>query len=260
MNILTDRNTAVTVSDETNQFIEGRNAVTEAIKSGRNIDKIYIAAGKTDATINRIASLARSSGIVVVTVDRKKLDALSITAAHQGVIASVSAAAYCTLEDILENAKKKNEAPLILICDEISDPHNLGAMLRTAECSGVHGVIVPKRRSSGLTAVVAKASAGAVEYIPIARVSNLTAAIHTLQDNGIWVFGAAADGDRTIYQADFRGPSAIVIGSEGNGISRLVSEACDFRIGIPMKGQISSLNASVAAAVILYEALRQRSN
>ena len=170
----------------------------------------------------------------------------------------VAAHAYATVEEILENAKNRGEAPLIVICDELSDPHNLGAIIRTAECAGAHGVIIPKRRSVGLTAVVGKASAGALEYLPVARVANLVSAIRELQKAGVWVFGTAADGDTALYQADLKGPAAIVIGNEGDGMSRLVAEACDFKVSIPMRGRISSLNASNAAAILLYEAVRQR--
>ena len=170
----------------------------------------------------------------------------------------VAAHAYATVDEILENAKNRGEAPLIVICDELSDPHNLGAIIRTAECAGAHGVIIPKRRSVGLTAVVGKASAGALEYLPVARVANLVSAIHDLQKAGVWVFGTAADGNTALYQADLKGPAAIVIGNEGDGMSRLVAEACDFKVSIPMRGRISSLNASNAAAILLYEAVRQR--
>ena len=170
----------------------------------------------------------------------------------------VAAHAYATVDEILENAKNRGEAPLIVICDELSDPHNLGAIVRTAECAGAHGVIIPKRRSVGLTAVVGKASAGALEYLPVARVANLVSTIRELQKAGVWVFGTAADGDTALYQADLKGPAAIVIGNEGEGMSRLVSEACDFKVSIPMRGHISSLNASNAAAILLYEAVRQR--
>ncbi len=197
-------------------------------------------------------------GAAVVETDRRKLDQLSATGAHQGVIAMVAAHAYATVDEILENAKSRGEAPLIVLCDELSDPHNLGAIIRTAECAGAHGVIIPKRRSVGLTAVVGKASAGALEYLPVARVANLVSAIRELQKAGVWVFGTAADGDTALYQADLKGPAAIVIGNEGDGMSRLVSEACDFKVSIPMHGRISSLNASNAAAILLYEAVRQR--
>lgn len=238
--------------------LEGRNAVTEALKAGRTIDKVFLASGDTDSTLRHIASMAKQAGAVITYCDRRKLDSMSQTGAHQGVIAMAAAASYCTVQDILDQAAKRGEKPLIILCDEITDPHNLGAILRTAECAGAHGVIIPKRRNSGLTAVVAKASAGAVEYMPVARVNNLTSAITELKKNGVWVYGTAAEGAEGLYQTDLRGPCAIVIGSEGSGIGRLVAESCDFMISIPMKGQINSLNASNAAAILLYEALRQR--
>ena len=238
--------------------IEGRNAVTEALRSGVAIDKLYIAKGETDRTLGRIAAEAKRSGVVVVEADRRKLDAMSPTHSHQGVIAVAAAKAYSTVEDMLKAAEDRGEKPLLVVCDEISDPHNLGAIIRTAECAGAHGVIIPKRRSAGLTAVVAKTSAGAVSYMPVARVPNIPALLKDLQKQGVWIFGTAAEGTTTLYSADLRGPAAIVIGSEGDGMSRLVREGCDFLVSIPMKGQISSLNASAAAAILLYEAVRQR--
>ena len=195
---------------------------------------------------------------MVVSVDRRKLDAMSFTHAHQGVIALAAAHAYFTVDDILEEAASRGEAPLIVICDELSDPHNLGAILRSAECAGAHGVIIPKRRSVGLTATVAKASAGAVEYMKVARVTNINTAIAELKSKGVWVFGTAAEGSIPMYKADLTGPAAIVIGNEGEGLSQLVRKNCDVMVSIPMKGSISSLNASAAASVLLYEAVRQR--
>ena len=239
-------------------MIEGRNAVTEALKSGRTIDKVYLAAGDVDKALTRLAAQAKEAGAVVVQVDRRKLDELSPTGAHQGIIASVAAHDYVSPEELLALAASRGEPPLLVICDELSDPHNLGAILRTAECAGAHGLIIPKRRSVGLTAVVAKTSAGAVEYLPVARVPNIAATIEWLKKQGVWVYGTAADGNATLYQTDLRGPCAIVIGSEGAGMSRLVSERCDLRVSIPLRGRISSLNASAAAAVLLYEAVRQR--
>lgn len=239
-------------------LIEGRNAVTEALRSGRTIDHVFIAEGDTDKGLSRIAGMAREAGAVVKTADRRKLDAMSPTGAHQGVIAFAAAHDYATVEDILRTAEERGEPPLIVICDELNDPHNLGAILRSAECAGAHGVIIPKRRSVGLTAVVGKTSAGAVEYMKVARVSNLPATMESLKKRGVWIFGTAADGDRLLYDADLRGPAAVVIGSEGYGMSRLVEECCDFKVRIPMKGQITSLNASAAASILLYEAVRQR--
>ena len=239
-------------------IIEGRNAVIEALRSGTAIDKIYVARGETDAALGHIASTARGRGVVVVEADRRKLDNMSRTHAHQGVIALAAVREYASVEDILNAAREKGEPPLIVVCDELSDPHTLGAVIRTAECAGAHGVIIPKRRSAGLTAIVAKTSAGAVSHVPVARVPNLPALLRELKDEGIWVFGTAADGDRPLYEADLKGPAAIVIGSEGDGMGRLVAETCDFKVSIPMKGKLNSLNASAAAAILLYEAVRQR--
>lgn len=241
-------------------LIEGRNAVIEALRAGTSIDKIYLQKGETDRTLGHIASTAREKGIVVVDADKRKLDFMSRTHAHQGVIALASVREYVSVADILNAAREKGEAPLIVVCDEISDPHNLGAIIRTAECAGAHGVIIPKRRSAGLTSVVGKTSAGAVSYVPVARVPNIAALLKELQKEGVWVFGTAAEGTTTLYDADLKGPAAIVIGSEGDGMTRLVREGCDFLVSIPMKGRISSLNASAAAAILLYEAVRQRLN
>ena len=243
---------------EADGIIEGRNAVIEALRTDTPIDKIYLAKGETDKTLGHIASRAREAGIVVVEADRRKLDAMSRTHSHQGVIALAAVREYVSVQSILDAAAERGEAPLLVVCDEISDPHNLGAILRTAECAGAHGVIIPKRRSAGLTAIVAKTSAGAVSYMPVARVANLSATLKELKKQGVWVFGTAADGTTSLYDADLKGPAAIVIGSEGDGMSRLVAENCDFLVSIPMRGRISSLNASAAAAILLYEAVRQR--
>ena len=245
-------------SGEADGIIEGRNAVTEALRAGTPIDKIYLARGETDAALGHIASTARSKGVVVVECDRRKLDGMSRTHSHQGVIALAAVREYATVDDILNAAREKGEPPLIVVCDELSDPHNLGAVIRTADAAGAHGVIIPKRRAAGLTAVVAKTSAGAVAHVPVARVPNLVAALKELQQAGVWVFGTAAEGTTSLYQADLKGPAAIVIGSEGDGMGRLVTENCDFTVSIPMFGKINSLNASAAAAVLLYEAVRQR--
>jgi 23S rRNA (guanosine2251-2'-O)-methyltransferase len=238
--------------------IEGKNAVMEALKAGRPIDKVYIARGEGDKTLGFIASKARAAGAVVSEVDRRKLDFMSETHSHQGVIALAAVREYCSVEDILAIARDKGENPLIVICDELSDPHNLGAIIRTAECAGAHGIIIPKHRSAGITAIVEKTSAGAVEHIAVAKVPNLSSAIDKLKDEGVWIFGTAAGAETSLWNADLKGSAAIVIGSEGTGMSRLVSEKCDFRVSIPMKGEVSSLNASAAAAIMLYEALRQR--
>ena len=239
-------------------IIEGRNAVTEALRAGTNIDKIFIMKGEVDAALGHIASAARQKGIVVADADKNKLDKMSRTHAHQGVIAVAAVREYVSVEDILQIARDKGEQPLIVVCDELSDPHNLGAVIRTAECAGAHGVVIPKRRSSGLTAVVAKTSAGAVSHVPVARVANLPSLLKDLKKQGLWIFGTAADGTTSLYDADLKGPAVIVIGSEGDGMSRLVSETCDFLVSIPMKGKLNSLNASAAAAILLYEAVRQR--
>ena len=244
--------------EENENQLEGRNALTEALRSGRTIDKVFVAAGDTDRSLQHLAAEAQKAGAVVVTVDRRKLDAMSTTRSHQGIIALAAAKEYVSIDDILQEAADRGEAPLIIICDELSDPHNLGAILRTAECSGAHGVIIPKRRSVGLTATVAKAAAGAVEYMKVAKVSNINNAIAELKEKGVWVFGTAAEGSVPMYQADLTGPAAIVVGNEGDGMSQLVRKNCDMLVHIPMKGRISSLNASVAASVLLYEAVRQR--
>ena len=238
--------------------LEGRNALNEALKAGRTIDKVFIASGDTDKGLQRLAAQAKEAGAVVVPVDRRKLDQMSTTHSHQGVIALAAAHEYFTIDDILEEAASRGENALIVICDELSDPHNLGAILRSAECAGAHGVIIPKRRSVGLTATVAKASAGAMEYMKVARVTNINNAISELKEKGVWVFGTAAEGSIPMYKADLTGPTAIVIGSEGDGMSQLVRKNCDVMVHIPMAGRITSLNASAAASILLYEAVRQR--
>lgn len=244
--------------EENEGQLEGRNALQEALKSGRTIDKVFIASGDTDRALQRLAAQAKEAGAVIVPVDRRKLDMMSTTRSHQGVIALAAAHVYYTIDDILEEAAQRGETPLIVICDELSDPHNLGAIMRSAECAGAHGVIIPKRRSVGLTATVAKASAGAVEYMKVARVTNISAAMQELKDKGVWIFGTAAEGSIPMYKADLTGPTAIVIGNEGDGMSQLVRKNCDVTVNIPMKGKISSLNASAAASILLYEAVRQR--
>ena len=244
--------------EENENQLEGRNALTEALKSRRTIDKVFIAAGETDRGLQHLAAQAKEAGAVVVPVDRRKLNFMSTTGAHQGVIALAAAREYATIDDILQVAAQRNEAPLIVICDELSDPHNLGAIIRSAECAGAHGVIIPKRRSVGLTATVAKTSAGALEYMKVAKVTNIVSAIEELKQKGVWVFGTAAEGSVPMYQADLKGPAALVIGSEGDGMSRLVQKSCDMTVHIPMKGQITSLNASASASILLYEAVRQR--
>ena len=244
--------------EEVEGQLEGRNALQEALKSGRTIDKVFVAAGDTDKGLQRLAAQAKEAGAVVVPVDRRKLDAMSFTRSHQGIIALAAAHTYYTVDDLLEEAASRGENALLVICDELSDPHNLGAILRSAECAGAHGVIIPKRRSVGLTATVAKAAAGAVEYMKVAKVSNINNAIAELKEKGVWVFGTAAEGSVPMYKADLTGPTAIVVGNEGDGMSQLVRKNCDMLVHIPMKGRISSLNASVAASILLYEAVRQR--
>lgn len=247
-----------TQAEEVEGQLEGRNALTEALRAGRTIDKVFIADGDTDRALQRLAAEAKEAGAVIVPVDRRKLDQMSFTRSHQGVIALAAAHDYFTVDDILEEAASRGENALIVICDELSDPHNLGAIMRSAECAGAHGVIIPKRRSVGLTATVAKASAGAVEYMKVARVTNINSTISDLKEKGVWVFGTAAEGSVPMYKADLTGPAAIVIGNEGDGMSPLVRKNCDMLVHIPMKGRISSLNASAAASILLYEAVRQR--
>ena len=240
-------------------LIEGRNAVIEALRAGRGIDKIFLARGETDKTLAYLAARARDAGVVVVTADRRKLDAMSVTKAHQGVVAIAAAREYHTVADILAVAAERGEAPFVIACDALSDPRNLGAVLRTAECVGAHGVLIPKRRSAGLTSVVDKTSAGAAEHVPVARVPNLPAALRALKEEGLWIFGAAAaDGAASLWDTDLTGPLCLVIGSEGDGMGRLVAEQCDFLVRIPLRGKLDSLNAATAAGILMYEVLRQR--
>ena len=241
-----------------NETIEGRNAVTEALRAGRALDKVFIARGDTDRGLAYVAARARERGVTVVECDRRKLDAMSVTKAHQGVVAVCAAAHYCTIDDIFARAAGRGESPLIVACDEISDPHNLGAIIRSAECAGAHGVIIPRRRSAGLTAIVDKTSAGAAEHLPVARVPNLPAALDEHTSRGGRTYGTAAEGSSPMWETDLTGSACLVIGSEGDGLGRLVREKCDFLVSIPLLGRVSSLNASAAAAVLLYEMLRQR--
>lgn len=260
-----DRGSAVFIdAQETNadhlteDKLEGRNPVLEALKAERPIDKILVQKGERAGSVVRIITLARQKKIVVQEVEKQKLDSLSSTRAHQGVIAFVAMHQYVELEDILSKAADKGEHPFIILVDEIHDPHNLGSILRTANAAGAHGVVIPKRRSVGLTAVVAKASAGAIEYVPVARVTNLAQTIDKLKEQGIWIVGADMEGEQNFYEANLEGPIGLVVGSEGEGIGRLIKEKCDFLVKIPMKGEITSLNASVAGAIMMYEILRQR--
>ncbi len=244
-------------AQEKQDLIIGRNAVSEVLKSGREIDTLYILRGEKNPAITRLASVCRENGGVVKEVERKKLDFLCGGANHQGVAAFVAAHAYASVEDILDFAREKNEPPFIIVCDELEDPHNLGAIIRTAEAAGAHGVIIPKRRSASLSFAVGKTSAGALEYMRVARVANLPATLETLKAAGCWVYGADMDGE-DYRQTDFSGAVALVVGSEGKGIGRLVREKCDFIVSLPMKGKINSLNASVAAGILMYAVSAQR--
>ena len=237
--------------------LEGRNAVLEVLRSGRDIEKIMVQKGNVEGTIKRIVAQAAEKGVVIQEVSRQKLDELSQTKNHQGVIAQVAAYEYSTVEDILNKAKEKGEAPFIFLLDDIEDPHNLGAIIRTANLAGAHGVIIPKRRASGLTATVARTSAGALNYTPVAKVTNMAATIEELKKRGMW-FVCADMGGEVMYRLNLTGPIGLVIGNEGEGVSRLVKEKCDMTASIPMKGDIDSLNASVAAGVLAYEIVRQR--
>ncbi len=237
--------------------IEGRNAVLEAFRSGKTIDKLYVLEGCEDGPVRTIVREAKKQGSVISFVARERLDQLSETGKHQGVIACAAAYDYVSVEDILERADERGEDPFIILLDGIEDPHNLGAVIRTANLAGAHGVIIPKRRAAGLTGVVAKASAGAINYTPVAKVTNLTDTIKRLKERGIWFVCSDMDGNE-MYGLDLTGPIGIVIGSEGEGVSRLVKESCDLTASIPVRGEIESLNASVAAGVLAYEVVRQR--
>ena len=236
----------------------GRNAVTEALKSGRGINKLWIASGDREGSVAEIAALAKEHGIVVQYVERAKIEALAGGHRHQGVLAYVAPVPYAELEDILKAAEAKGEAPFLVLLDELEDPHNLGALLRTADATGVHGILIPKRRSVSLNATVAKTSAGAVEYVPVARIGNIAQTLKKLKEKGFWVAGADMDGEKAYYEADLTGPLVLVVGSEGKGMSRLTKEACDFIVRMPMVGRINSLNASVAGSILMYESMRQR--
>ena len=238
--------------------IEGRNAVLELLESNRDINKIFLAKGEKHGSINKIISMAKEKKIVTVEVDRAKLNQMARSDNHQGVIAIVPPFDYCEVEDILDEAKSKKEPPFILILDGIEDPHNLGAIIRTAETAGVHGIIIPNRRACNVNSTVYKVSAGAAEHMKIARVNNLNESIKYLKENDIWICGTDMDARNYYYNEKFDGPIAIVIGSEGFGMSRLVKENCDFLVKIPMKGKITSLNASVSAGIVMYEVVKQR--
>ena len=243
--------------DNEKDVIFGRNSVAEAIKSGRPIDSVMVARGDRSGSIPKIVADAKKAGIVIKEVDSKKLDFVCGHNNHQGIAALGAVKEYSTVEDIFMTAEERNEPPFIIICDEIEDPHNLGAIIRTAEAAGAHGVIIPKRRSASLSFTVAKTSAGAVEFMHVARVTNIPQTIEELKKRGVWVYCADMDGE-PFYKSNLKGAIALVIGSEGNGVGRLVKEKCDVTLSMPMKGKINSLNASVAAGILMYEVSRQR--
>ena len=242
---------------ENDNIVVGRNAVIELLKSGRQVENIYVCQGEKEGSITKIIANARDRGIVIKEVNRKKLDFMCSGANHQGVAASVPAHEYSTVDDILDYAEEKGESPFIIICDEIEDSRNLGAIIRSAEACGVHGIIIPKRRSAGLNFAVSKTSCGAVEYMRVARVSNLASVIEQLKKKNIWVYAADMDGEPWC-KTDFSGGVALVVGNEGKGVSRLIKEKCDVTVSLPMLGKVNSLNASVAASVIMYEVVKQR--
>lgn len=246
------------VEDEESGRLEGKNIILEALKADHPINRLYLEKDSKDTIIGRIFATARSKGIVVSFLEKSRLDQMSMTRNHQGVIADVAPYAYVEVQDILQKAKEKSQPPFILILDGITDPNNLGSIIRTAECAGIHGIILPKRRSASLSPVVAKVAAGAAEHIPIARVTNLTRTIEELKEAGVWILGTDAGGDTLYNRFDYQGPLAIVIGSEGEGISRLVRESCDVLLRIPMYGEINSLNAATACGLIVFEAAAKR--
>lgn len=251
------------IREEENEYedqVEGRNSVLELLESGKDVNKIFIEAGEKHGSINKIIAIAKERKIIIVEVEKAKLMQLTQTLNHQGVIAIVPPFDYCEVEDIIQEAKQKKEDPFILILDGVEDPHNLGSIIRTAETAGVHGIIIPKRRAASVNSTVNKVSAGAVEHMKIARVNNIKETIMKLKESEIWVCGTDIDTNKYYYNQDLTGPLAIVIGSEGCGISRLVKETCDFLIKIPMQGKITSLNASVSAGIIVYEAVKQRNS
>ena len=238
-------------------LIIGRNSVMEALRAGRAIDSLLVARGDRSGSISRILAECREKGIVIKEVDAKKLDFLCGQGNHQGVAAYAAAHAYACVAELLALAKERGEPPFFIVCDELEDPHNLGAIIRTAEAAGAHGVIIPTRRAASLSFSVSKAAAGALEYLPVARVGNLATTLDELKKEGLWIYGADMDG-APYCETDYSGPTALVIGSEGHGLGRLVKEKCDFIVSLPMKGQINSLNASVAAGILMYEVARQR--
>jgi len=244
--------------EPTNEIIAGKNPVLEALRSGREMNKVWIAEGVKKAGVAELLQLAREAGIIVQFVPKNKVDQLTDGDNHQGVAASVAAYRYADIDELFESASLRNEDPFFLILDELEDPHNLGSILRTADATGVHGVIIPKRRAVGLTSVVAKTSTGAIEHIPVVRVTNLAQTVDDLKKRGVWIAGTDAKGSADYRQMDAKLPLAVIIGSEGKGMSRLLKEKCDFLYHMPMVGKVTSLNASVAAALLMYEVLRNR--
>jgi 23S rRNA (guanosine2251-2'-O)-methyltransferase len=239
------------------QYVVGRNPVLEIFKTDKEVEKLYILKGELQGSINKIIGIAKDRKIIIQQVDRAKLDSMSEGNAHQGVVALITSYSYATIEDILNKAKEKNQPPFVIILDEIEDPHNLGAIIRTAECAGAHGVIIPRRRAAQVNQTVYKSSAGAVEHMLVAKINNIVNTIEELKDKGLWVYGADIDGTDYHFNTSLKGPVALVIGNEGKGISRLIKEKCDVLVKIPMEGKISSLNASNAAAILIYEVFRQ---
>ena len=239
--------------------VEGRNSVIELLESGKDVNKIYIQKGEKYGSINKIIAMAKEKRIVVVEKDKKQMDQMAQSQNYQGVIAIVPPFEYCEIEDILDYAKSKDESPFVLILDGIEDTHNLGAIIRTAETAGVHGIIIPKRRAASVNSTVSKVSCGAVQYMKIARVNNITDSINKLKEAGLWICGTSIDTDKYYFDQDLKGPLGIVIGNEGKGMSSLVQKNCDFLVKIPMMGKVESLNASVSTGIVVYEALKQRS-
>ena len=249
------------MKEENNKYkdqVEGRNSVLELLESGKDINKIFVTKGERHGSINKIIAKARERKVIVVEKDKKQMNEIAQTENYQGIIALVPPFEYCEIEDILEEAKRKKEDPFVLILDSIEDPHNLGSIIRTAETAGVHGIIIPKRRAASVNSTVNKVSAGAVEYMKIARVTNITDAINKLKEEGLWICGTDINTETYYYQQDLKGPIGVVIGNEGNGIGEKVKKNCDFLVKIPMKGKVTSLNASVSAGIIIYEIVEQR--
>ena len=241
-----------------NDQVEGRNSVIELLESGKDINKIFVEKGEKHGSIHKIIAMAKEKRVIIVEKDKRQMEEMAQNKNYQGVIALVPPFEYCEIEDILDKAKEKDEDPFVLILDGIEDPHNLGSIIRTAETAGVHGVIIPKRRAVGVNSTVAKVSAGAVEHMLVARVTNVTDAIQKLKKEGLWICGTDINTDKYYYEQDLTGPIGIVIGNEGSGMSNKVTKNCDFLVKIPMKGKVTSLNASVSAGIVIYETLKQR--